>query len=278
MGHAINEKAQPPESSGINNTFFRRALTVTATKLCWNIKLRPRCGTVLFLSRVVCVKASNYGDLAEAAAIQFIAKNTTIPVPKIYCAFRRKGITYIAMENMNGDILGKGWAQRSEESKARIFAQLKEMVRSMRDLKLPEGAGVENVIGEALFDQRLPGSSFRCGPFKGGVQEFHSYLRSGIEDTNEAEVNDMIRQHREGNWPLVFTHADLSSMNIILKGDKVVGIIDWETAGWYPSYWEYTTARNANPQNYWWGEEVDNYLEPMPKEWEMEMIRQRCFW
>lgn len=38
--------------------------------------------------------------------------------------------------------------------------------------------------------------------------------------------------------PIVFTHGDLSSLNILARVDDIVGIIDWETAGWYPSYWE----------------------------------------
>lgn len=37
----------------------------------------------------------------------------------------------------------------------------------------------------------------------------------------------------------VFTHGDLFPGNIILREDKTVVIIDWERAGWYPSFWEY---------------------------------------
>jgi thiamine kinase-like enzyme len=75
----------------------------------------------------------------------------------------------------------------------------------------------------------------------------------------------------------VFTYGDLNSMNIIASGDGVVSIIDWETAEWYPSYWEYITAWNVNPQNQFWREEVDRLLHPMPKELEMEKIRLKYF-
>ncbi|KAK6840103.1 hypothetical protein PG987_005969 [Apiospora arundinis] len=48
---------------------------------------------------------------------------------------------------------------------------------------------------------------------------------------------------QNGPWPAsVFTHGDLNPSNIFVRGDEVVGIIDWETAGWYPDYWEYTSA------------------------------------
>ena len=41
-----------------------------------------------------------------------------------------------------------------------------------------------------------------------------------------------------------FTHGDLTLGNIIVSGEsglqRVVGVIDWEQAGWYPEYWEYS--------------------------------------
>jgi hypothetical protein len=38
--------------------------------------------------------------------------------------------------------------------------------------------------------------------------------------------------------PPVLTHGDLSSFNILLRDDEVVGIIDWEITGWSPYYWD----------------------------------------
>lgn len=62
-------------------------------------------------------------------------------------------------------------------------------------------------------------------------KDFHSHLREGIYlDPNlDLELQGLIIQHRR-DWPLVFTHGDLSSLNILACGDKVVGIVDWETA------------------------------------------------
>lgn len=46
--------------------------------------------------------------------------------------------------------------------------------------------------------------------------------------------------------PLLFTHGDRQRKNIIVNQDDYsVAIIDWEFAGWYPSYWEYTRAMFA---------------------------------
>jgi hypothetical protein len=38
-------------------------------------------------------------------------------------------------------------------------------------------------------------------------------------------------------------------MDVLVRDDGIVGIIDWETAGLLPSYWEYTTAYQVNPRN-----------------------------
>jgi aminoglycoside phosphotransferase len=90
------------------------------------------------------------------------------------------------------------------------------------------------------------------------------------------EVQELIKQQSKP-WPLVFTHGDLSSLNILVRGGDIVGIVDWETAGWYPSYWEYTTAQQVNPQNSFWVHEIDKFLQPMPEELAMERIRQKYF-
>lgn len=38
-------------------------------------------------------------------------------------------------------------------------------------------------------------------------------------------------------------------MNIIVRGDEVVGIIDWETAGESSKHYDYTSAWHASPYN-----------------------------
>lgn len=92
----------------------------------------------------------------------------------------------------------------------------------------------------------------------------------------DLKVQELIHLQNK-TWPLVFTHGDLSSLNILVCGDNIIGIIDQETAGWYPSYWEYTSAYQVNPQNTFWVNEIDKFLEPMPEELRMERVRQIYF-
>lgn len=267
-------------SQPINDTRLNRFLVLAAVKLLKRIG--PNHGAFVFVSSKLCIKFGPLRHLPEASAMRFVAQHTSVPVPKIYCAFTRKGWTYIVMERINGEMLGSRWVKRSDKSKAEILQQLKRFVDELR--KIPpspeqgQQQGVCNVDGGPIWDCRLPGKSMRHGPFE-SVHSFHRYLRNGsVAGPNHyPEVSELINL-QEGAWPPpVFTHGDLSSLNILVRGDTIVGIIDWETAGWYPSYWEYTSASQVSPMNLFWGEEIDKFLEPMPEALGMEKLRQKYF-
>jgi len=121
--------------------------------------------------------------------------------------------------------------QASDLSKAHILAQLRGMIDEMRRILPDKVACVSNTEGRPLFDCRLPGTTPYCGPYK-TTQEFHRYLRGNVDSVPEdyPDVAELIRMHNQ-EWPLCLTHADLSSLNVLVQGDRVVGIVDWETSG-----------------------------------------------
>jgi len=51
---------------------------------------------------------------------------------------------------------------------------------------------------------------------------------------------------------IVLTHGDLQPRNIVVQGDKVTGIIDWEFGGWYSEYWEYVKGTDLRGCEGWW--------------------------
>jgi aminoglycoside phosphotransferase len=216
-------------------------------------------------------------QLSEASTLRYVGENTYIPVPKVHCALVHKDKTYILMERIDGKTLIRGWRTRSTESKGKILVQLKNMVDQLRSLP-PPSSRISNVDGGPVYDCRFPGTSLSIGPFD-TIHDFHCFLRNGVEahPGNLPDVNRMVAL-QDRPWPMpVFTHGDLSSFNILVRGDDVVGIIDWETSGWYPSYWEYSMARHANPRNIFWREEVSSFLDATPEEEEMEQIRLAYF-
>ncbi|KAH8172374.1 phosphotransferase enzyme family protein [Sarocladium implicatum] len=241
-------------------------------------RILPRQIGLLHVSNI-CIKTKPDENLSEAFAMQFVAHHTSIPVQKVHCAFIHKGTSYIVMEHIKGQMAVQGWQSRSEESRTRILDQLRDMITELRSVRPPEGTKVGSVDGGPLYDSRLP-SRLYWGPYA-SVREFHEALVDNVpwdaDYTNYPELYDLFAFYRQAENELVLTHGDLSSLNILVRGDEVVGIVDWETAGWFPAYREYTTAKYVNPANPSWADPVDQFLTPMLEEWKMESIRRRYF-
>jgi len=91
------------------------------------------------------------------------------------------------------------------------------------------------------------------GPFP-TVAAFHDYFvamavtvsqsRQGVAGAGQVRY---IPQHLfPADAPVVFTHGALHPRNIIVSAGpnpRVVAILGWEQAGWYPAYWELCKAR-----------------------------------
>ena len=100
-------KLMPKRQAGIGPTeasWTRTHLTLVAVAVLK--RFRPRISSVLFLTSRICVKYDPFQHLSDAAAMQFIASHTSVPVPKVYCAFHRKGTTYIVMSRIAGTPIG----------------------------------------------------------------------------------------------------------------------------------------------------------------------------
>jgi len=266
----------------INNTWLRRWATLIALRTTG--RFYSRQGICRPLSKHLIVKSDAFVHQTEASTMNFVAENTSIPVPKVHCSFIHNGRAYIVMERIQGESLGDSWAGRTQQSKDKITAQLRAIFEELRALK-PPGAGIESCVGGSLFDCRLPQSDRRFGPFP-SVQAFHRWLRDDIslEDVQPRptlseedlqEIKAMVIK-QDGPWPPpVFTHGDLNWPNILVRGDDVVGIIDWEFSGWYPHYWEYTSSWTNHPLATIWQDYVGEILDKHPEELKMEMTRQR---
>jgi aminoglycoside phosphotransferase len=246
-------------------------------------KLFTHSSSVIFFLNF-CIKFGKSVTLPEANTMRFIARHTSIPVPKVYCAFTHRGRTYILMERIRGETVASRWRLLSNTSKSLIFNQLKQMIQELRS-EPGQTDGVSSISGGPVHDCRLQPSSW--GPFR-TITDFHLSLRNNVtleslEVPNSLstvailELKRLITFHESVQHAPVLTHGDLSSLNILIRDDKVVGIIDWDTAGWLPYYWEFTMAWHANPQNYFWQNEVGNLLDVQEEELNMEKLRRKYF-
>jgi thiamine kinase-like enzyme len=71
-------------------------------------------------------------------------------------------------------------------------------------------------------------------------------------------------------YELVLCHLDLASRNVVWLDDGSLGLLDWESAGFYPQFFEWCALR-VN----WWGrgDLADRLLDAFPKLTSDEMVQ-----
>ncbi|KAI1396501.1 kinase-like domain-containing protein [Hypoxylon fuscum] len=283
-------------NDGYNDTPFNRWKPLFQIGISRHIPSRRHSNcSIIYLSTTRLVKYGRTVHLSEASALLFLASFApNFPIPKLHCAFRddKNGVTYIVMDKIDAQPLSDSWSEGSRTEKDRLLAQLKSIFQELRALKKPTGKGITDEAvcaadGRKLHDHRIWNAAGEkgMGPFLNEA-EFNLFLRNGVSNTDsitdpeiKAEIQKLIEMHRESEerkMKTVFTHGDVSVSNILVKEGKVVGIVDWEMAGWYPWYWEYTTAINTHCIKGWW-EEVGKFLDECPEEKEMDDLWRKLY-
>ncbi|KAF8586212.1 kinase-like protein [Ramaria rubella] len=193
------------------------------------------------------LKAGAHVDISEADAMRYVAERTSIPVPKVQRAWCSNGITYILMDFVDGIELSSAWHGMSQKTKRRVVDQLKRYLAELRDLQPPTNGAVASVTGGPLRDNSRVGLG-KFGPFP-SHHDFHQFLRANFTlDSFQAVEGSrpVIDPHRQ-SYADKFTHGDFAPRNVLVKKDgTVTAIIDWDSSGWFPKYWEYTKA-NFSP-------------------------------
>jgi aminoglycoside phosphotransferase (APT) family kinase protein len=175
-------------------------------------------------------KFHRYGILpAEPNAMRFVAEHTRIPVPRVYDV----GEDYYTMDFIDGETLYRAWdTTLSAEDRELVCRQLRGYVGELRAIKSPDGA-ICSFGGRPAIDDR---KFFRRegGPFAGeaAYNEFLLDTVRGLEI-----IRDMVRKKMRTDHEIVLTHGNLDPRNVLVRpGVGVVGIIDWQYAGYYPEY------------------------------------------
>ncbi|CAK7230044.1 hypothetical protein SBRCBS47491_007453 [Sporothrix bragantina] len=257
----------------INNKRCRRAIVRLATKTTARL-LSPvhyRACTPIFPGWIV--KRQVFGHLIEATTMQYVASRTMVPVPRVYTSFIHNRQTYIVMERPEGITLFDAFETYPREDILAIYSQLRLMIQSMRSIPLPRPyrGGVYNCNGGSVRSFRQKCYASRIGPFP-TIEDFHWTMRDDfhyktaprppyVSPRDWEDLEDMVELQEASDQLPVFTHGNLQPCNIIVSGRQVVSIIGWENAGFFPKYWEYTTAWTGCELNSVWKDEIDRFLD-----------------
>lgn len=215
------------------------------------LDIQIRLGRILFprsisfrtvrLSPRILVKYGFQVDRSEAETMRFIADHTSIPLPKVHDCYSHNGLTHIFMQFIEGEELASAWHSMSQQKKFRVVAQLQRYLKELRELPSSTGGAVCNISGGALRDAPRIGEN-PFGPFS-SHGDFHAFIRNHVplekfRRLSQATINSHTRE-----YSTKFTHGDFAPRNILVKKDgTIAAILDWECAGWFPEYWEFTKA------------------------------------
>ncbi|KAF5007581.1 hypothetical protein FDECE_6089 [Fusarium decemcellulare] len=165
----------------------------------------------------------------EAQVLRFVKEHTSIPVPEVISSDWDR----ITMEYIEGQTLQQAWPVLTLDQRSDILTELSGYIAQMRALG---GIYLGRLDGQGVV---VPSILTRSGGPFGTLAEFHDWLVQPPKRSQAQSVYwHQITTQLGAEYPIVFTHGDLASRNILVRDGHIVAIVDWEFAGWYPEYWE----------------------------------------
>ncbi|KAH7309860.1 hypothetical protein B0I35DRAFT_359428 [Stachybotrys elegans] len=182
----------------------------------------------------------------EFNAMQTIRQHTTVPAPipldmavdftEDHDIFTSK--SYILMSKVPGYPLHRCYRLMQDSDHAQLADAMKGYINQLRSIPKVTSSetAIYNTLGGPCRDNRVR-SGTPVGPF--ADEAAFSHMLPFPDDPG-----------RSGHM-ITFTHADLNPRNILVDRSirpdgsrcwKITGIVDWETAGYWPEYWDLTKA------------------------------------
>lgn len=163
--------------------------------------------------------------LNEGAALEFIARNTNVPVPKLYACFKDDGVVYLITELIEG----RRMDELSDEDKLIVQSELEGHLSLIHQFRSIVPGGPTGIV---VPPYRAQEKTSRC-----------------IWKLKPAETDEY-----------VFCHNDLSMQNVIVHNDslKIRAILDWEYAGYWPENFEKRFFHRLGPSVALDGEDDDS--------------------
>jgi len=176
---------------------------------------------------------------AEFRTLELVEKYTEVPAPRGIDTLQYNGFSFLIMTGLPGQKIGARLHTMTDEQVQGVVQDLKNYISQLRQIPR-SGTAICNSLGGGILDWRIGDSQRKELVFQDET-EFSQYLTYDLPLDEDAQSK--IEKAHSVKHEIVFTHADLNLRNILVdENGKISGIVDWECAGWYPEYWEYTKA------------------------------------
>ena len=236
----------------------------TCEEELWGLEVLQTCGdkTTCKYAPGVLVKYRWHME-AEVRALQFVYERLSIRTPRVLrhapfpgpdAKFKawewEKGCWYLLMDECPGVPLDTVIADMSPAELDHIADQLAAVLKEMR-------ACTSTTLGSVSggpYDNRYMPFPWQPPHAFSSVAEFLEFYRGMFLDfCGAAFVEKLFSCFPDGSdVPVHLTHGDLLPKNILVDGSTITAIIDWETAGFYPEFWEYCRMHDPGFQTPEW--------------------------
>ncbi|CZS91143.1 uncharacterized protein RAG0_01900 [Rhynchosporium agropyri] len=170
------------------------------------------------------VKAWREGMELESKTIEFVRRRALeIPVPEVIHTWidHSWNRTFLILRRVKGQTLDEEWPRLTSNQRLEIGNKIAAYCYS----KLLLGTLSLSPFLNSIADASHPSWILRpIGSFS--YESFASYL-STVAPGSRLDVGDLFH----------FYHADIGPTNVMIFESTVTGILDWESAAYYPRFW-----------------------------------------
>jgi len=106
--------------------------------------------------------------------------------------------------------------------------------------------------------------------FIASEEEFNQFIMTDLKPRFDGEYYHMLLSMARKDHKIILTHADFYPRNIMIQGNNVTGLIDWQYAGWYPEHWEYVKALMVVGRIVDWWRYLPEIIGPYYSEWAID--------
>ncbi|KAK3299891.1 kinase-like domain-containing protein [Chaetomium fimeti] len=145
-------------------------------------------------------------EVVATAVVRRSLSELGIRVPQIYFAGKIDKHQVFVQERIPGVGLNIAWQYISKEQKKSFKNQAREVLRRLQSIPSPAGQSRSYAVPDP-------------NPVK----------NKGIQELEE----QIIFSKQNADSDIGFMHNDFSLSNTIVDNDRIVGLVDWEMAGWF---------------------------------------------
>ena len=220
----------------------------------------PCVATLLSTNHVAKVVPSK--TLTDGVAAQKLARDLGIRVPEIRRTITKDDVSYIVMDRVHGVTLENCWSGLGWIATIKLAFELRKFVRRMRQVTSSTAGGLVTGECNSFWLDDYYGLPLHATPAV--VQSFITFWLQFPQKRPLLYPDPELHRKNLTLIPslparFVFIHQDLAPRNILIDKDRQMWLIDWDSAGFYPMYFEYVGMQSFHCESWtpmdrfrWW--------------------------